>query len=241
MLAEIYQYCNSAFTYPINLPYTVFSQSGYNAFVSVTSGNNGYSLSIPTPTYYATGAYNDATGIGIPRGMPFAQSYCPNRTPVSSSRAAPLARRAVSAITAQAYSINVTPQVRGLVDEGRKAASDQVKFQVGIVPGEDVAANEAAVVAVLQSAGFSIVQTFSNHLLVDATGSSASVERLFATEIHNALQGQGSAVYLPMTSITVPASLAPYVSGVILDDVVTRFPITHVAPPVHFGLGSYSR
>jgi hypothetical protein len=56
--------------------------------------------------------------------------------------------------------------------------------------------------------------------VVNATGPSSAVESLFSTQMHNVSQAQ-SIVYMPTNQVTVPAALAPYVAGVVLDNVVT--------------------
>jgi len=223
MLAEVEEYCNAPLTDAAADAYTVFSSAGYTAFINVTSGNNGFSLqSLATPTYYASGGYSNATGIGIPLGMPFAKTLCPNRVLASTARSATAATVAATLRPAQAYTTDVRPGILGLVDQGRKPASEPMRIQVGIIAGGSAAAGEAAVEAALQSAGLTVVQTFSNHLLVDATGPTSAVEAFFATQMHNERQAQ-STVYLPGAPITVPASIAPYASGIILDNVVNRF------------------
>lgn len=87
-------------------------------------------------------------------------------------------------------------------------------------PSGNVAAEESATVTALQNAGFTITQRFSNHLLVDAVGPSSAIERLFRTRMHDVYQGVNGVRYMPTTQIVVPASLAPYVSGISLDNVI---------------------
>jgi hypothetical protein len=83
------------------------------------------------------------------------------------------------------------------------------------------ASDEDAVTAALRASGFTVVRTFANHLVIDAQGPSAAIEGLFATRMHDVTQGSFGTHYLPATAITVPASLAPYVASVTLDDVIT--------------------
>jgi hypothetical protein len=42
----------------------------------------------------------------------------------------------------------------------------------------------------------------------------------FSTRLHDEAQGAYGVHYMPITPITVPASLAPFVAGVSLDDIV---------------------
>jgi hypothetical protein len=74
---------------------------------------------------------------------------------------------------------------------------------------------------VLRAAGLRMDETFSNHLVVDAVGPSNAVERLFTTELHDLAQAAHGVRYAPLTNATVPSSLAPYVAGLNLDNVVT--------------------
>ena len=91
-------------------------------------------------------------------------------------------------------------------------------YQAGALP---TPANDAGLIAqTLQAAGFRIVRTFRNHLVVDAEAPNTVVERFFGSQIHNVLQGRYGMRYLPQTPITIPASLAPYVSGISVDNVV---------------------
>jgi hypothetical protein len=207
----------------------VASVSGYGAFIDVTSGNNQFNLEIPTPSYSAGLGYNNATGIGVPLGMPFARGLCPNRVAAFHKRARLLP---TALVRATSYSLNVTPKVRGILDQGRKAASDEIRIQLVLIPGFAIANDEQRVVATLRSAGLSIAKTFKNHLVVDATGPSSAVERLFATQIDNVAQGS-VARYMPVTATTVPASLAPYISGVSLDDIIISTMPRHSAMNVN--------
>ncbi len=122
---------------------------------------------------------------------------------------------------AQAYSVDVTPRVAGLTDLGHKAATDQVGVQFVLRPGSSTAAaDEQAVIAALTAAHLSVSRTFTNHLVVDASGSTQAVEAFLSTTIDSI--GQGTAVeYMPVKPVVVPASLAPYITGVSLDSIVT--------------------
>jgi subtilase family serine protease len=224
MLAEVYQYCNvpaSGNTAPAALPYAAYA-SAASAFVDVTSGNNQYKTS--TPFYTATAGYDATSGLGVPLGMPMAQALCPNHT-LSSRARGTLSIAQASHRAAEAYQIDETPSVRGLVDEGRRSASATTAIQLVLLPGSS-ASDEAAVTAVLQSAGLTIAQTFANHLLVDASGPSSAVEQLFGTQLHDVTQGRYGTRYLPVAPATIPASLAPYLSGVVLDNVI----VAHAGP-----------
>ena len=91
MLAEVYQYCNAAFIGPLDVPYFVYKNAGSSAFMDVTTGDNQFGSD---PTYFtAHSGYDNVTGLGVPLGMPFAQTICPNRVPLARARR-PMARTA---------------------------------------------------------------------------------------------------------------------------------------------------
>ena len=202
----------------MNIPYTVYANSGYGAFVDVTSGNNQYSGA--TPYYSAQAGYDNTTGIGVPLGMPVARSLCPGRSPASLARMTTQVQLAARRSSSTAYTTDVTPHITGLTDRGQRDENATTGFQLVLLPSSTLASDEAAVIAVLRSAGLTITKTFGNHLVVDAQGPTAAIERLFATRLHDVDQSGSGTHYLPATPITIPSSLAPYVSGVTLDDVV---------------------
>ncbi|MBV8749793.1 MAG: hypothetical protein JO103_08770 [Candidatus Eremiobacteraeota bacterium] len=221
MLAEIYEYCSARFTTPTILPYYVAETVGTNAFIDVVAGNNDFGLG--APYFIAHAGYDNTTGLGVPLGMPFAQTICPNRTPLARLRK-PLSTLTLNHRPAVPFAADVVPKVRGIADRGPRATDRTTRIQIVLRRTTTVASDERAVIDVLQSAGFAITQTFRNHLVVDAEGPSASIERLFGTQFHDVDQGRYGARYTPVAPAVVPASLAPYVAGVVLDDLVTMSP-----------------
>jgi subtilase family serine protease len=219
MMAEVYQYCGASFTNAASIPYYVYSHARSAAFLDITSGNNQYQ---GDGSYFrAQPGYDNVTGLGVPFGMPFANTICPNRVPASFMRAPAIATTQAVRRSATAVQIDAVPSVRGLVDVGRRASATSTDIQLVLQPGASIASDEQSVIAVLQAAGFRITQTFGNHLVVDAEGPSSAVEQLFSTQLHDETQGRYGTRYLPVSTVTLPASLAPYVSGVSLDNVVT--------------------
>jgi Tectonin domain/Subtilase family len=219
LLAEVYQYCSARFPNPVAVPYTVF-KANPSAFIDVTSGNNQFQGT--TPFYTAHAGYDATTGVGVPLGMTFAQTLCPNRVPSAAARR-PMTLRADLATRgpAEAVAVDVVPHVQALADRGARAASATTRVQLVLRPTASAASDEQAVIGVLRAAGFTIVQTFGNHLVVDAEAPSAAVEGLFATRLHDVQQGN-AVRYMPVAAATIPASLAPYVAGLNLDDVVKK-------------------
>jgi kumamolisin len=82
-------------------------------------------------------------------------------------------------------------------------------------------ADYARVALTLQSAGFRILRTYPNRTVIDAVGSAAAAERLFATDLHRVAQTGHGVRYANVVAATLPAALSGRVSAVLgLDDVV---------------------
>jgi subtilase family serine protease len=232
LFAEIYQYCNAnghaiaGVNDPPSIPYYVYAKDPA-AFIDVTSGNDQFAST--TPFYTAGTGYDDASGLGVPNGAALAAVACPNRTPASGllARSAMSAALAAPARPAQDTTLDVTPRLQGLVDEGVRAASSPTRIQIVVDSPVNPADAEAHVVAALQGAGFTVTQRFPNHLVVDAVAPSAAINAFFRTQLHNVSQRGYGTRYLPSTQIVVPASIAPYVAGVSLDDVVKMHALLH--------------
>ncbi len=215
MLAQVYEYCRSSFQDPIQVPYYVYAHNSA-AFIDVVAGDD--QLGATTPFYAAGAGYDDASGLGIPLGMPFAQTICPNRVPA-------LGVRRVSAAIARSVQQSGATTVRALrlnalADLGRRNPQAATRIQLTLAP-TDAAANETHAIAALRAAGFTIVRTFGAHTVIDAQAPSSLVEQTFATELHDLAQGRYGARYAPVRDATIPQALAPYVSAAVLDNVVT--------------------
>lgn len=217
LMAEVYQYCGSGFQAPTSLPYYVASTSK-TAFIDVTSGNDQFSGS--SPFYTASAGYDNASGIGVPIGMTFANTICPNRVPAAAARRnAPMtmAQRAAEG----PYTLDVTPRVGGLADIGERAPNRLTRIQLVMRPTTSLNTDEQTVVATLQQAGFTVTKRFANHLVVDAEAPAGTIERFFSTQMHDVSQGRYGMRYMTTGPVTVPASIAPYIAGLNLDDLVT--------------------
>jgi kumamolisin len=84
---------------------------------------------------------------------------------------------------------------------------------------------EAAVVAWLTDAGFTVTGTWSNHLLVQALGDNAAVQRAFGVRVHEVLF-DGGQHFAVLDEPQFPASVAPFVTGVLgLDDLAQMQPL----------------
>ena len=225
LFAQLYQYCGangraiSGVTNPATIPYYVASQGIAANYTDVTSGNDQFNST--TPYYNAVTGYDDATGFGVPKGYAFAQTACPNHTPAGTlaARSSLSAMSMMTAHPAQDLTLDVTPHLWGLADQGVRGSDKATSIQFVLQP-VSAAAGEVAVASALQAAGFTITQRFSNHLVVDAVAPAGYVNRYFRTSMHDVAQGRYGTRYLPATQIVVPASIAPYVAAVSLDNVV---------------------
>jgi subtilase family serine protease len=81
-------------------------------------------------------------------------------------------------------------------------------------------AQEERVIQALHEAGFRIAQRFGNRTIVDAEARTSTVERFFSTEIHTVHQGKYGQRYTNVRPATLPASIAPLVRDVSLDNLV---------------------
>ncbi len=211
LLAEVDEYCTVPVAAPTQALYAVAAASA-TAFIDVTGGSNQYGGS--APFYTAGPGYDNTSGLGVPYGMPFAQALCPNRLPGARARIPAAATRS-TALPADAA--DVVPRLRGLADRGRRDAAAPTMVQL-VLTGD--AAAESTVTAELRSAGFTISQTFANHLVIDAQGSAAAVEALFGTALHDVGQDGFGVRYAPAAAARIPARLQPFVAGLCLDNVV---------------------
>ncbi len=215
--AEVDQYCNLSYSDPATVPYYVF-QYAQNSFIGVVNGNNQFAGTAP---YYSAGpGFDNVSGLGVPNGVAYANAICPNRVPTAAARRIQ-ALGARAAMTAGPRVLDVRTAARGLADLGVRASSAPTTIQLVLQPTVDLVSNEQSVVRALESHGFQIVKTFTNNLVVDAQAPSSTVSAFFQTELHNVEQARYGRRYAPVTNAVLPASIAPYVSGVILDNVVT--------------------
>jgi Pro-kumamolisin, activation domain len=81
-------------------------------------------------------------------------------------------------------------------------------------------AQHARVIAALRAAGFTIVHTFANRVLIDASAPSGTAERFFQTRIHDFEQGKQGRRFSNVTPPKIPASIASLVASVELNDIV---------------------
>ncbi len=228
MLAEIYQYCNTtSIVNPVRMFYDTFAAMGYSAFSDVTVGNDAYIAppSGPTgdPSYTAATGFDNVGGIGQPNGMAVAQHICPGHV-LGTLAAGVRAAATVAQLPAEARgydNLRDLRNVRGLTDLGLRAASAPTRIGILLRSTPTLHADEATVVARLQAAGFTITQRFGNGMLVDAEAPASTVARYFATSFNDYAQDGHGTRFSNTTALTIPASIAAYVQGVISDDLVT--------------------
>jgi hypothetical protein len=227
LMADLYDYCGvtQGIANPVKIPYYVAENNYANAFIDVTGSNTGFSgdqYGSTTPYYVPNTGFDAASGWGVPKdGGIFSNTACPGGIPVSGGVL--VTPRSGSAMRhAGAFEVDATPRVGGLTDLGERSRSDTVRVQFVLFDSPSVASDEAQLVAALQRDGFAIEKRYANHLVVDAQASSGTVERYFATRMHNVVQGAFGVRYTPVAGVTVPPDIAPYVQVVNMDDVVTR-------------------
>ncbi len=217
MLAEIREYCRADLGNVNARLYSAYRSAGSTDFIDVTGGNNQFKGT--APFYVAAPGYDNATGLGLPLGMPLAQTMCPNRVLTSGPRRAE-GQAVLSRAAAVPYVTDLRPAVRNIQDAGRRTSISLTSIQIVLRPTATLASDEAAVVAALRAAGLTITRTFANHLVIDARGPAGAIESLFQTTLDDFDQPGHGIRYAPVSRTTVPGSLAPYVSGIILDNVV---------------------
>lgn len=216
LMAEVLQYCqlSSGLNNAVNVPYYVASHY-QQAYVDVSNGNDQFAGTAP---YYTAGAgYDNASGIGVPYGMAYANTACPGRV-----KASGLLARSTLAVATQTHPVDapldISPRISGLIDQGRRS-------QVALTPVQIVLRSDAdrgAVESALQQAGFTIDTRYEYRQIVHAVAASAAVEQFFRTQMHDVLQPRYGTRYVPGTQVALPQSIAPYVQTVNLDNVVTR-------------------
>jgi subtilase family serine protease len=86
------------------------------------------------------------------------------------------------------------------------------------------AQQQARVVRVLRQAGFTIVRTYSNRTLIDASAPSAVVERFFSTEIHNFRQARYGLLFASVRPLRIPPQLSSLVAVADADNRVLLLP-----------------
>lgn len=101
-------------------------------------------------------------------------------------------------------------------------------------------ANQSAVIAYLEQAGFTLTQTFTHQLAVGFKGTIGQAESAFHIQINNYLASSGRIFYAPGSNPSVPARIAPFIQSIVgLDDarqfthppVLSKAHVTPVASP----------
>ena len=225
LLAQIYQYCQvTSMPNAIKMFYNTFGAMGYTAFDDVTVGNNEYFDTI-APSYSAAAGYDLVGGIGQPLGMQVATHICPSRVFSPLDGGFRLAAAAVQQLPAEARVDDNRIDLRnvpGLTDLGVRAPDSQTRIAVAIRATASVHRDEAAVVSTLADAGFTIVQRWPNAGVVDVAAPASVVARYFGTTFHDYAQVGRGTRFANVAPLTIPASIAPYVQGVITDDLVMK-------------------
>ncbi len=221
LIAEINQYCGGTGA-PANTVAPLYTAFAANAasFLDITANNNQFGNS--NPFYRSQVGYDNTSGLGIPYGTKVAQQLCPSHawTVRSAAMARSVARESygVARDTELANAVNLA-RVRDL---GQRSADSQSNVSLVLRNTSTVAQDEQSVIAVLQTAGFHIVHTYGSHLLIEASAPASTINSYFRTSLHDVGQGRYGTRYANATSMTLPAVIAPYVKGVVADNLITR-------------------
>lgn len=216
LMAEMYQKCGVfGVMNPVGIFYAAFKAQGYAAFLDVTSGNNAYFGA--TPSFNAASGYDNASGIGIPLGMKVAPYTC-SGVQISSRAELHLVE---SRLPAVARRVDNVVRLGGVTALGERPSASPTRIAVVLRPTVTLHADEQTVVDRLRAAGFTIVRRFRVPILIDASAPAGTVARYFNTRFGNFQDGRWGTRYANTTPITIPADIAPYVSGVLTDDLVT--------------------
>ena len=215
LISETYEYCKGTFATPTTIFYTAFKASP-TAFIDIIHGNNQDGTT--TPYFSAHAGYDNVSGVGVPLGTTFANTLCPGRVMASAARAPMAVEMPAVESGSGPRTLDVTRHIPGLADLGTRAATAQTRIQIVVGPE---AGAEADVQQALRGAGFTITQTFGNHLVIDAQAPAALVASYFGTSMHDVTQGRYGRRYTPVTPATLPTAIAGHISGLILDNLVT--------------------
>ncbi|HVA29539.1 MAG TPA: protease pro-enzyme activation domain-containing protein [Candidatus Baltobacteraceae bacterium] len=237
MTAEINEYCGGSMVFPaasspVARFYTAFSRASSN-FLDITTGNNQFATS--TPFYSAATGYDNVTGLGAPYGMLVAAALCPSHVASAHPMTAMHGTAAVAIDTygvARDTSLGFVPHLAGTTDMGSRGSAP-VKVVLVMRATPTLASDEANVVSSLQAAGFTITQTFPNHLAIAASAPASTVDRYFQTSIHNVSQSQYGMRYANTAPVVLPASIARVVHGAIVDNLVIARWFHHRIVPLH--------
>ncbi len=202
--------------------YTARSRNS-SAFVDVTSGNNQFGTS--TRYYTAVAGYDDATGLGLPLGMPAAQALCPSHIWSYMARSQSMALEAYGA--SRNTDLNNAANLRGMSDLGARSSDAQTDVWIALRNTPTVSQDEQTVITELKNAGFQITQTFASNLLIQAKAPASTISSYFNTTLHDVSEGRYGTRYANATSMTVPAAIAPYVRAVVADNVIRRHRLSY--------------
>ncbi len=218
MLATLNQYCGGSLgANPGTWLYTAFKRGASN-FFDVTQGNNQFGTDA---TYYkAAVGYDMTTGLGIPYGMKVAQSICGNGGvgPAFGYKPAAQSIEPIDGYGAARDTLMPAAPHNYVQDLGARAASQSSDVTIVLRATSTLALDESKVTAALRSAGFTIAKTYPDHLVIVANAPASTIDGYFRTQMHDVSQGARGVRYVNVTPATVPAEIAPYVKGVLLDN-----------------------
>ncbi len=221
LVAQLDEYCRGRPGDAVAAFYTAYSRL-HASFLDVTSGNNQFGTS--TPFYTAKAGYDDATGLGLPVGKTVAAQMCPSRNWSYVMRT----QAAVQSLgAARDTDLKNAVNVRFMSDLGARGADTSTTVSIVMRNTSTAPRDEQTVIETLQAAGFRVTETYPSHLLIGATAPASIVNSYFRTAIHNVYEAHYGQRYANVASITLPATIAPYVQGVIADNVIRKHRLSY--------------
>ncbi|MDE2482200.1 MAG: hypothetical protein KGN02_08415 [bacterium] len=225
MLSEIFEYCGgplpTTFTSPQNLFYKAYGRSTSD-FVDVTGGNNQYNGT--SPFFTAVAGPDNVGGLGEPLGIDVANTLCANHTP-SMVRASRMARTVQGYAPAVARTLNNVPRVPGLRDLGPRNPNADTRIVLVLRSNPSLPSDLQNVASQLNAAGFRV--TSATGMVIDAYAPASVVSGYFRSNLHDFAQGGAGTRFSNVSAVTIPAAIAPYVQGVITNNLIVARHFTH--------------
>lgn len=163
------------------------------------------------------GTRASAASVSVPLGLAATATQAVTLTGVTDNGALP---------ATQTLTVHVALQLRNVDQLKQSIASRQITpraaFMSTYAPTSD---QVSQVTSFLQSQGFTGVKTEANNILIDATGSVATIEKAFGTQLESYGDSSGSKIFANTKPAYVPQALAGLVIAVLgLDNVQMQKP-----------------
>lgn len=225
LIAQLNEYCGGTPANSVATWYTAFARSKGAAFIDVISGNNQFGGT--TPYYRAAAGYDNASGLGLPLGDQVAANMCRSRTWAARVAAQSMMVGRESYAQAVDTDLHNAVGVRAFGDLGARSVVENTDVTLVLRDTATVAQDMQTVTAALRSAGFTVAPLVNGGTLLRASAPAAVVNAYFHTALHDVSQGSYGVRYANISSTTVPAAIAPYVRGVVANNLILRHRMSH--------------